>query len=126
MALKSRENLVAAWAFLIGVVLALLVGVLSASIIRPNAIILTTLLILGFVVGFGLVNVNSRDIQTFLFASVALVIVSYMGSESISKIELLTLDIGYMIAATLSAMLVMLVPATIIVAIKSLFSISAT
>ena len=124
MVIRSKENLVGAWAFLIGVVLALAVGILSASLGQLNAIILALLVILGLVVGFGFYNVSGKDINTFLMAAVSLVIVSFMGAEGIAGISFLNINIGNIVSSTLGALLVMLVPATIVVAIKSLFSIS--
>ena len=122
MTIQIKENLFGAWAFLIGVILALAVGILGA--IFEKDIILAVLAIIGLVVGFGFVNVSSKDINTFLMAAVSLVIVSFAGAEGISGITFLNLNIGGIISSTLRALLVMLVPATIVVAIKSLFSIS--
>jgi len=122
MPIRARENLLGAWAFLIGVVLALAVGILSASLGNLNALILAILIILGLVVGF--VNVSSKDVNTFLMAAVSLVIVSFAGAEGISGISFLQFNIGNIVSSTLGALLVMLVPATIVVAIKSLFSIA--
>ncbi|MCH7568209.1 MAG: hypothetical protein IIA87_02195 [Nanoarchaeota archaeon] len=122
MVIRARENLFGAWAFLIGVVLALAVGILSASLGQLNPLILAVLVILGLVVGF--VNVSAKDVNTFLMAAVSLVIVSFMGAEGIAGIEFLKIGIGNIVSSTLGALLVMLVPATIVVAIKSLFSIA--
>ena len=122
MAIRSKENYWGAWAFLVGVILALAVGVLSAYLGELNAFILAILVLLGLVVGF--VNVSPKDQHTFLIAAVSLVIVSFAGTEAVKGIELLNIEIGSMVSSTLGALLVMLVPATIIVAIKSLFSIS--
>ena len=122
MAIRARENLLGAWAFLIGVVLALAVGILSASLGNLNGFILAILVVLGLVVGF--VNVSPKDVNTFLMAAVSLVIVSWAGSTALFGIELLQIRIGKILSSTLGALVVMLVPATIVVAIKSLFSIS--
>lgn len=122
MAIIVQENLVGAWAFLIGVVLALAVGILGA--IFEKDIVLAVLAIIGLVVGFGFFNVSSKDVNTFLMAAVSLVIVSFAGAEGISGIKFLNINLGGIVASTLGALLVMLVPATIVVAIKSLFSVA--
>ncbi len=122
MGIVARENLLGAWAFLIGIVLSIAVGILGA--IFEKDFILAILAIIGLVVGFGFVNVSSKDINTFLMASVSLVIVSFAGASGIKGIEFLNIAIGDMVSSTLGALLIMLVPATIIVAIKSLFSIA--
>ena len=122
MAIRSRENVVSAWAFLIGIVLALLGGMLSALFGHLNAVVLGILLILGFIVGF--IGVSPNDITKFMTASVSLVIVSFAGSAGVRNIEFLNWEIGNIVSSTLGALLVLLVPATIVVAIRSLFSIS--
>ena len=122
MAIRSKENYWGAWGFLVGIILALAVGILSASLGELSGYILGILVILGLMVGF--INVSPKDQNTFLMTAVSLVIVSFAGAEGISGIEFLNIGIGNMVSSTLGALLVMLVPATIVVAIKSLFSIS--
>jgi hypothetical protein len=122
MAIRSKENYWGAWGFLVGIILALAVGILSASLGELSGYILGILVILGLMVGF--INVSPKDQNAFLVTAVSLVIVSFAGAEGISGIEFLNIGIGNMVSSTLGALLVMLVPATIVVAIKSLFSIS--
>ncbi len=122
--IRAKENLVGAWAFLIGVILAILVGVLAGlfSSIRINPIVLGVLSILGIFVGY---FVAEKDIQTFLLASVSLVLVSYTGiSGLILGAAVSGFDIGKIISSVLQALLALFVPATIIVALKSVFSIA--
>lgn len=115
MPIKSKENLVGAWAFLIGVILAIVIGLFKAQLgaTAENAI-LALLVILGLVVG--LLNVGDKDIHTFLLAGLALVIVSYMGTNVLVIIP--------QISEILNALLILFIPATIIVALKSVFSIA--
>ena len=120
MAIRARENLLGAWAFLIGVILAIGVGILSFGELSP--ILLAILVILGLVVGF--VNVSSKDVNTFLMAAVSLVIVSFAGLQGLKGAEIIGIELGALVSTTLGALLVLLVPATVVVAIKSLFSIS--
>lgn len=122
MAIRSKENYWGAWAFLVGVILALAVGILSASLGNIGPAIPAVLVFLGLIVGF--INVSPKDQNTFLVTAVSLVIVSFAGAEGISGIQFLKIGIGDMVSDTLGALILMLVPATIVVAIKSLFSIS--
>ena len=122
MAIRSRENVVSAWAFLIGVVLALVGGMLSALFGELNPFVLGLLLILGLVIGF--IGVSPNDISKFMTSSVSLVIVSYAGTAGVRNIEFLNWEVGNIVSSTLGSLLVLLVPATIVVAIRSLFSIS--
>ncbi len=50
MVIKAQENLWGAWAFLVGVVLAVLVGAFAGS--RINPLILGILAVLGLIVGY--------------------------------------------------------------------------
>ncbi len=122
MAIRSRENVVSAWAFLIGIVLALIGGMLSAIFGDLNPIVLGFLLMLGLVIGF--IGVSPNDTSKFMTSSVSLVIVSFAGSAGVRNIEFLSWQVGNIVSSTLGALLVLLVPATIVVAIKNLFSIS--
>jgi len=133
MTIRSKENLVSAWAFLIGVILALAVGILSLG--KLNPFIFGLILLLGLIVGL-FINVSDRDSNSFLTAAVSIVIVSFAGISSlqhlitfsglrgISDLEIIGLELGAYITGTLVALLMLLIPSTIIVAIKSLFSIA--
>ena len=121
MPIKYRENLISAWAFLIGIILALVVGVFSRQ--RTSPIILGILAILGIVVGF---FVDEKNIQTFLLASVSLVIVSFAGIQGgvLSAAILGIVNVNKLITNVLGALMFLLVPATIIVALKTVFSLA--
>ncbi|MBW6442449.1 hypothetical protein K0A97_01540 [Patescibacteria group bacterium] len=126
MAIKSKENSVGAWAFLIGVVLATLVGLSSTIFSIPyvvtySAQIYGILVILGLVIGF--VNIPGKDSQTFLMAGTALVVVSRFGMDGVRG-SIIGVGVGDAVAAIFGAFLALFVPATIVVALKSVFSIS--
>ena len=122
MAIRSKENVLGAWAFLIGIVLALIGGIISALFENFNPFVLGILLVLGLVIGF--VGVSPNDIGKFMTSSVSLAIVSFVGSAGVRNIEFLNWQVGNLVSSTLGALLVLLVPATIVVAVRSLFSIS--
>ena len=120
MAIRSRENLFGAWAFLAGIVLAVVVGVFASANINP--FVLGVLAVLGLVVGY---FVADKDVQTFLIASVSLVIVSFAGIQGlVLSAAIVGIDIGRIISSVLGALLVLFVPATIVVALKSVFAIA--
>jgi len=112
---KKKKNSIGAWAFLIGVLLAVIIGLFS-SFLNANTqnIILRVLVVIG--IAIGLLNVTNKETSKFLLASLALVIVSFMGQSVLAIIT--------QIGAILNALLVLFVPATIIVALKSVFEIS--
>ena len=126
MPIISKENSIGAWAFLIGVVLAIVVGLATTLIPIPavtaySAQIYAILVILGLIVGF--MNVGSKESQTFLFAGAILVIVSGFGMDAVRG-YLIGIGIGDTVSSIFGALLALFVPATIIVALKTVFSIA--
>lgn len=113
---KKQCNLIGAWAFLIGVILAMVIGFfansLSSSAYRG---ILIILVIIGIVIG--LLNVKAKESSKFLFASLALVIVGYTGGTVV-------LTVIPRLSEFFSALMILFVPATIIVALKTVFEAS--
>jgi len=126
MPIKSKENSVGAWAFLIGVILAVLIGLSTTLLSIPfitefSAEIYAILILLGIIIGF--LNVTGKDSQTFMIAGAILVIVSRFGMESFYG-SLIGIGIGDIVSSVFGALLVLFVPATIIVALKTVFSIA--
>ena len=129
MGIKSRENTIGAWAFLIGVILAIMIG-LSTTLLSSvefltmySAQIYGALLVLGLLVGFININVSDKDSQTFLIAGAVLVIVSKFGMESVRG-SLIGFPMTDAVTTVFGALLALFVPATIIVALKTVFSIA--
>lgn len=101
---------VGAWAFLVGVVLAIVLGAVGSI----SGLLAISLVILGIIIG--LLNITEKETQPFLMAGVVLVIVSALGQTVLSVIPV--------IARMLSALLILFVPATVIVAVKSVFALA--
>jgi len=126
MVIRSQENSIGAWAFLIGVVLALIIG-LSATIfsiptvVKYSTQIYAILVILGLIIGFA--GVSGRDAQSFLWAGAVLVIVSRFGIDGVRG-SVIGIGVGDAVSSVFAAFLAMFVPATIIVALKTVFSIA--
>lgn len=118
MAIRYKENLIGAWAFFIGVLLATAIGIVQAGTGVEVNWIYALLALLGIFIG--LMNMGDKDVDKFLIASVSLVIVSYMGQSALKVAS----NVGLIMGTILLALLVMIIPATIIVAIKAVFSIS--
>ena len=124
MPIKSRESLIGARAFFIGIVLAVLVGIFSGLRVTnvSNNLILSILAFLGLVVGY---FVSEKNVQTFLFASASVVLVSFAGIQGMFlDAAIRGIAIGKMISSILGALLFLFVPSTIVVAIKIVFSIA--
>ncbi len=121
--MRARENLIGARVFLIGLILAIVAGILSYMFgSKASELIINILALLGIITGF---FVTEKNVQTFLLASVSLVVVSYMGiSGLVLGAAVSGFSIQRAIAAVLQTLLALFVPATLIVAIKTMFSIS--
>ena len=118
---KSKENLVGAYAFLIGVVLAVIFGMFNNSLEQAGGLFYSTLVIIGVIVGF--MNSGDKDSITFLIASLSLVIVGALGMEPLKYIALNNYAVDSL-RNVLGSLLVLFVPATIIVALKTVFATS--
>ena len=124
--LTSHENSVAAWSFLIGVILAIIIG-LSTTFISFESMhaysvpIYMILLVLGIVVGSMITA--GKDSQTFLFIGAILVIISKFGMESVRE-SLIGVGLVDVVTSAFSALLVLFIPATIMVALKMVFSMA--
>jgi len=126
MAIIAKENSIGAWAFLIGVILAVLIGLSTTILSLPNIVkysaqIYGILVVLGIVIGF--VWVPGKDSQTFLWTGAILVIVSSFGMQGVRG-SLIGVGIGDAAASVFGALLALFVPATIIVALKTVFGIA--
>ena len=80
------------------------------------------LAILGLVVGY---FVAEKNVQTFLLATVSLVLVSFAGIQGlVLSAAILGININELITTVLGALLFLFIPATIIVALKTVFSLA--
>ena len=107
---KKSDNAIGSWAFLIGLVIAIIIALLGT----PSQGLLITLVVLGLVIG--LLNIAENEATPFLLSGVSLVIVSSMGGS--------VLDAVPYVGDMLSALLVLFVPATIVVAIRNVFTLA--
>ena len=127
MVLRSKENNIGAWAFLVGVVLAVIVGVFTTLIqipylIKYSAQLYGLLVFIGIIVG-SFIKVEGKENHTFLIAGTILVIISRFGRESVIG-SLIGLGLGDAVSSIFGALLILFIPATIIVALKTVFSVA--
>ena len=106
MAKKKGEGMIGHWAFLIGVLLAIVFMFVPSMTWFP-----WLLVILGLIIG--LLNIADKEVNAFLMAGTVLVIVSYFGGNVLGTIAYL--------GTLMNNLLMLFVPATIVVALKSVF-----
>ena len=125
-ALKSRSadsslQAIGSWAFLLGAVVAVITGAVSLD--NTNPTIVFFLVLLGLIVG--LLNVTIKEANSFLLASVSLVLVAGLGISVFQDVGPIgNIPLGSYLVSILTRILVFVVPATIVVALKSIFALA--
>jgi hypothetical protein len=115
----EKKNSIAAmgrWAFLIGIVVALIAGLVTKMIGQEWT--MSILIVMGLIVGF--FNVTESETKDYLMASVSMVIVTWIGGDIIGNVAV----VGEYLKNVLNAMTIFVVPATILVALKAIYSLA--
>jgi hypothetical protein len=111
-AMKNTANMVGSWSFLIGLILAVLLGLGYTG--AYQATILWVVFLIGIIVG--LLNITVSEVSGFLTSGTILVLVSFLG------VQVGVFDaVAPVIGNVLRGILTMFVPATIIVALRAVF-----
>ncbi len=106
-------------AFVVGIILALLVGVFGRELGATfNTWATSLIVLLGLVVGF--LNVTATETQPMLFAGTVLVIVAGLGSSFLGSIQF----VGQYLLGILVQLVTFVVPATLVVAVKAVYSLA--
>jgi len=108
---KSLGDLVGGWAFLVGVVLAIVIGFFPS--VGTSGVQLA-LVVIGIIIG--LLNVGDKEVMPFLVSGLALVLVGRFGGDAMADIAV--------ISGILNALMVIFVPATVIVAVKNVLTLA--
>lgn len=106
----AKRNKLGSWAFLIGVIIAVIIGLVPTT----GNILPMILVILGIIVG--LLNIADKEVTPFLMSGAVLIIAAGLGQNVLSIVPF--------VGEIVTALLMLFVPATIIVAIKNVFGIA--
>ena len=107
------------WAFLIGIIVALILGIVTGigqSLGGANQWLILLLVVLGLVVGFA--NITAKETTPFLIAAVALLIANTAG---LANINTLIPFLGSILEGIVMYLLMMAAPAALVVAIKAFY-----
>jgi len=112
------------YAFLLGVIIAIVVGALNAAgaqVLPPDIAIYIplVLVILGLIVG--IVNIADKEVKSFLIAGIALIAIGIPGS-ALSTIPI----VGTYLVAILIGISTFAAPAVLVVALKAFYNLSKT
>jgi hypothetical protein len=111
----STAHLVGSWGFLIGIILAVVLGLGFAQ--AYGAVLLWVVFLLGIIVG--LLNISHGETSAFLTSGTVLVLVSFLGVQ-VGVFE----GVAPVISNILKGILTLFVPATIIVALRAVFGLA--
>jgi len=100
------------WAFIVGLIIAIIAGFWPLGTVMTSVLI-----ILGLIVGF--LNVTGKETNSFLFSTLVLVVMSSMGGQLLSTIQY----IGPMLQSIFSAMMLFIIPAAVVVALKAIYAL---
>ncbi|MBI2151128.1 hypothetical protein HYU21_00165 [Candidatus Woesearchaeota archaeon] len=109
---KSSSYLIGSWAFLVGLILAIILGLGYDGKFQET--VLWVVFLLGMIVG--LLNITHQEVMPFLISGTVLVLVSYLGLQ-VGVFE----NVLPFVENVLQGILTLFVPATLIVAIRAVF-----
>lgn len=99
------------WSFIIGVLLAMVAGLLGAAYADMIAMILV---VLGVIVGF--LNISEKEVSSFLIAAIALLLTGAAGLETLPVM-------GSYLGPILTNIATFVAPAVVIVALKAVYEL---
>jgi len=102
------------WAFITGLVLALIAGLITVNK-DPNAAVVVVLIILGLVIG--ILNITGKEIMLFLVATIALIVTGHVFQS------LTVLNLGKYLDQILNYVATLMAPAAVVAAIKALWAV---
>lgn len=109
------------YAFLIGILLALVLALFSTSLGSKATLMMLVLVILGVVVGF--LNITSKEMTEFLVAAIALVVIAPVSTTLVVLDQYVT-GLGTLLQSILSFIAIFVAPAALIVAIKAIVELA--
>ena len=118
---KGKTNvagMIGFWAFILGLVIAVVVGIMAALGMAGAGLmsaVIVILIILGLIIGF--LNITAKEILLFLVATIALIVVGGVFAP------LNVLAIGNMLDNILALIATLMAPAAIVAAIKALWAV---
>lgn len=119
--MAKNRNMIGSWAFTVGVLIAVVLGAIGGSLGgAAQQWLAVALIVIGIIVG--ILNVTSDEAMGFLTTSAILVFVSWAGGQTLSALS----DAGVLsiFVSIFNAFMVLFVPATIVVALRAVFTLA--
>lgn len=114
----EMNNSLGSWAFILGVIIAIIAGLAAGAIdVTAQGYVAIVLVILGLVVGF--LNIGAKEVTDFLIAAIALVAV---GAANLGTIPV----IGAYLSTMVLYIAAFVAPAALVVALKAIYAMGRT
>ena len=110
---------VGGWAFILGVVVAIIAGLASTFVAVYSGYVLLVLVVLGLIVGF--LNVKDKEVVNFLIAAIALMAV---GTANLVSINFAVPMLGTLVQSIIQNIAAFVAPAALVVALKEVYNIA--
>ena len=108
---------VGGWAFILGVVIAIVAGLASGALDAATAGYVTlALVVLGLIVGF--LNIGDKEVNDFLIAAITVVL---LGTANLGVIP----AIGLFLASMVLNVAAFVAPAALVVALKAVYNLAS-
>ncbi|MEK6950391.1 MAG: hypothetical protein AABX13_01570 [Nanoarchaeota archaeon] len=115
---KGVANKVITYAFTVGIIAALVLGLLSTWVTQWEAILTSVLILAGIVVGF--FNITPNEARDYILYVTALVIVTSLSKGTLGALT----TIGPMLENVLGSIMAFIMPSVIIVGIRSILNLA--
>jgi uncharacterized membrane protein YccC len=110
---------VGGWAFILGVVIAIIAGLAATFAAMYSGYVLLVLVVLGLIVGF--LNIKDKQVVNFLIAAITLMAV---GTANLVSINLAIPLLGSLIMSIVQNVAAFVAPAALVVALKEVYNIA--
>ena len=115
------EKQVGNYSFIIGVIVAVVLGLAAPQLGIATAWLWSLLVVLGLVVGF--LNVSGKNTREFLLVTVSLVIVAYAGGAQIDSWQNVQY-IGPYLSGIFNSILAFVIPSSVVVGLKAVWDLA--
>jgi len=121
MALPLITQKIGAYAFLVGIAIAVLAGIAGGLVTAYLGTITLILVILGLIVGY--LNISNKEVVTFVVVSIGLMVA---GSANLTSIDTIIPGLGTILQTILANIVVLIAPAVIVVGLKTFYTVAKT
>ena len=117
--INKMGNKVIAYSFTVGVVIALILGIVSSRLAPTTVAVLTSVLIvMGIIIGF--FNITHTEQRDYVFYVAAIVVVVALGGNNLGQLQL----IGSALVRVLNSILAFIMPSVIIVGVRAVINLA--